>query len=290
MSAGRATLSVVVVASNEASRIARCFASASFADERLLVDTGSTDDTMEIARAAGFRVEERPWQGFGPTKAAALAMATGDWVLLLDADEAVTPELRAEIEAVLIGGRAERGFELCRRAFFLGRWMAHGGYYPDWVLRLVQRDAFEMSNDLVHERLRVDGAVGRLAGDIEHYTDRSLAEYLAKMVHYASLGAESAHASGRRFALHQLVLRPPAIFLKRFVLKLGCLDGMQGFLLALLSAVHVTIKYARLWELGRESGGSSSVSRALDPAATPPDRVPTTPDPAHRQDASRGAR
>jgi len=247
-------LSVVIVARNEATRIGRCLASAAFADERLVVDTGSDDATVEVARRAGARVIEVAWEGFGPTKARALAEANGDWLLLLDADEEVTPEL-----AVAIGARAatdpqQDGYAVCRRSFFLGKWMGHGGWYPDWVLRLVPRRHHAMSSAAVHESLSVPGATHRLEGELLHHTDRTLAEYLDKMVRYADLGARQAFENGRRFRWSDLLLRPPAVFWKRLLLRAGFLDGAHGVLLALLSSVHVTIKYVRLWELGRDAG------------------------------------
>ncbi len=250
-------LSVVVVARDEEERIAACLEAARFADELLVVDTGSLDRTRDIAAAHGARVEELPWEGFGPTKAAALALARGAWILLLDADEVVDTRLAASIQAVVsVPDGADRqiqpeGYELCRRALFLGRWMGHGGWYPDWVLRLVRRGSYTMSADLVHESLRVGGRVARLAGELRHHTDPDLPRYLQKMVSYADLSARSLHAAGRRCRVDQLLLHPPAMFLKRYVLQAGCLDGVHGLLLALLSSVHVLIKYARLWELGR---------------------------------------
>jgi len=250
-------LSVVVVARDEEERIAACLEAVRFADELLVVDTGSRDRTRAIAAAHGARVEELPWEGFGPTKAAALVLARGDWILLLDADEVVDARLAAAIQAAISlpdGVPREglpAGYELCRRALFLGRWLRHGGWYPDWVLRLVRRDCFTMSADLVHERLEVRVVVARLAGELRHYTDPDLPHYLQKMVTYADLGAQSLHAAGRRCRIDQLLLHPPAMFLKRYLVQAGCLDGVHGLLLALLSSVHVLVKYARLWELGR---------------------------------------
>lgn len=251
-------LSVVIVARDEERRIGPCLAAVQFADELLVVDTGSTDGTRELARAGGARVEELEWRGFGPTKAAALELARGEWVLLLDADEVVDTELARAIRAVVQGGDAPTaGYELCRRGLFLGRWMRHGGWYPDWVLRLARRDACRMTMDAVHERLEVDGSTARLAGELLHYTDPDLPHYLAKMSTYADLGAQALHAAGRRCRLHHLLLRPPATFWKRYVLKQGWRDGMHGLLLAFLSAVHVFVKYARLWELGHRGDGGA---------------------------------
>jgi hypothetical protein len=136
--------------------------------------------------------------------------------------------------------------------------MRHGGWYPDWVLRLVRRGRFTMTHDRVHEGLQVDGEVARLAGDIDHHTDPDLACYLEKMSRYARLGAEDLHAQGRRFRAWRLLLNPPAVFVKRYLLKLGFLDGLHGLLLALLSSVHVLLKYARLWELEQAARSAGS--------------------------------
>ncbi|MGD8396761.1 MAG: glycosyltransferase family 9 protein, partial [Candidatus Eiseniibacteriota bacterium] len=239
-----------------------------FADELLVVDTGSRDRTPELAAAHGARVVELPWRGFGPTKDAALRLTRGDWILALDADEVVDARLAGAIRSVVEAPRRSgplpdrpesgcpahagpAGYAVCRRGFFLGRWLAHGGWYPDWVLRLVRRGAFTMSHDAVHESLTVDGPVARLEGELLHLTDPDLAGYLRKMITYADLGARMLYDRGVRFRVVQLLVHPSATFLKRYVLKQGWRDGLPGLLLALFSAVHVLVKYARLWELGR---------------------------------------
>jgi glycosyltransferase involved in cell wall biosynthesis len=254
----RASLSVVVVARDEEERIGACLDSVAFADERLVVDTGSSDQTRELAKARGARVIELAWRGFGPTKAEALGLAAGDWVLLLDADERVDRALAGEIGKVLEGGNGPEGppgfagyagYEVCRRARFLGRWLEHGNWGPDWVLRLVRRGAFVMSPRPVHESLSVAGRRGRLAGELLHETDPDLHRYLTKLDLYTSLAADDLADRGVRFRLRDLLIRPPAIFVKAYVLRAGFRDGLPGFLIAVLSATHVFVKYAKLWEI-----------------------------------------
>ncbi len=246
---------MVIVTLNEEARLPACLDSVDWAAERLVVDTGSSDRTRELAVAAGARVVERPWEGFGPTKSAALGLARGDWVLLLDADERLTPDLRAAIEAALALDDPEvAAYAVCRRSLFLGRWMRHGGWYPDWVVRLVRRDRFTMTADRVHERLLADGPVERLAGDLLHETDPDLQTYLKKMVHYAALGGQALAERQVEFRPSMLCVRPAATFFKRLVWRSGWRDGLHGWVLAGLSSVHVFLKYAHLWERQRGEG------------------------------------
>lgn len=271
---GGTSLSVVIVARDEEDRIGACLESVAFADERLVVDTGSTDRTRELAAAHGARVIERPWRGFGPSKAEALGLVDGDWVLLLDADERVDATLAASIRDVVGGGDGSRGqegsrgqdssrgqvtsaacdgYELRRRARFLGRWLAHGGWGKDYVLRLVRRGAFVMTPRPVHESLAVAGRRGRLHGELLHETDPELKRYLKKLDLYTSLAAEDLAGRGVRFRLRDLLLHPPVVFIKNYVLRAGFRDGVPGFLIAVLSSFHVFVKYAKLWEI--ESAG-----------------------------------
>jgi glycosyltransferase involved in cell wall biosynthesis len=264
-----ATLTVVVVARDEESRIGACLDSVAFADERLVVDTGSTDRTRDVASAYGARVVDLKWRGFGPTKAEALDLAGGDWLLLLDADERVDPTLASAIGAAIGQTRSDspEGYELCRRSLFLGRWLSHGGWYPDWVLRLVRRGKFRMVEAPVHESLEVSGRRGRLPGELLHETDPDLGRYLRKLDLYTDLAARDLAARGARFRLRDLVLRPPATFVKRYLLKAGFRDGVPGFLLAALSATHVLVKYARLWELAAARRGAAAERAESERAA-----------------------
>ena len=241
------------MARNEAANLPRALASVQFADEVIVGDTGSTDNTAEIARQLGARVVSCTWRGFGPTKAEALSHATGDWVLSLDADEEVTAELAEQIRAVVADESNKFiAYRLTRQANFLGRWIRHSGWYPDFVLRLYRSGRAHVTDDLVHERIVADGKIGTLAGLLRHYTDPTIDHYLEKMREYTQLSAEQLHAAGRRCRWWDLVLRSPFMFVKMYIVKLGFLDGWQGFLLAFFSSVHVFTKYARLKSL-RES-------------------------------------
>ncbi|MFO7767723.1 MAG: glycosyltransferase family 2 protein [bacterium] len=245
-------LSVVIMVRDAAEEIGPCLASVQGAGEVLVADTGSTDATAEIAERQGARVERLQWQGFGKTRAAAFALARRDWILWLDADERVTPELWNAVARVIEGeSEALSGYEVRRRANFLGRWMKGGGWGRDWVLRLFRRDVYEVEERPVHEGVKVAGAVGRLEGELLHYTDPTLAHYLGKFNRYTTLAAGELHRTGRPSRVSDVIFRPPATFLRMYVLKGGFVDGLPGFILAWLSATYVFVKYAKLWELNR---------------------------------------
>lgn len=248
-----ATLSVVVLALNEERNIHDCLSSVGWADEILVVDSGSTDRTAEIARRHTRHVLSLPWEGYGATKNAALRSATGTWVLWLDADERVTPELADEIRSAL---GAERpgvdAYSMPRRAYFLGRWMRHSGWYPGRVTRLFRRGRARFSERRVHEQLLVEGRVVPLQSDIIHHTDPDLHHYFRKFNRYTSLAAEEMAAEGRRCSAADLLLRPPFQFVKMYVLRGGVLDGVEGFILAVVSSAYVFVKYAKLWERTRQ--------------------------------------
>ncbi len=245
------TLSVIIIARNEAGRIETCLRSARFAEEIVLVDSGSADDTVAIARRYADRVIESEWRGYGPTKQLALENATGDWVLWLDADESVPPALRDEIRAVVDSDSTDHaGYHVARKTLFLGHWIRHCGWYPDYVLRLFRRGADpRFTDDEVHESLRIRGTTGYLKHPLIHDTDPTLHHYLSKFNSFTSLGARQLYLSGRRFRLTDLAFRPIFILFKMYVLKRGFLDGLPGFILCGLSACYVFTKYAKLWHL-----------------------------------------
>lgn len=243
------SLSVIIIARNEAWRIEACLKSARFADEIVLVDSGSTDDTVAIAREYADRVIETEWRGYGATKQLALEHAAGDWVLWLDADERVPPDLRDEILATVDTGE-HAGYRIARKTLFLGHWIRHCGWYPGYVLRLFRREADpRFTEDQVHESLRIRGPTGDLSRPLVHDTDPTLHHYLVKFNSFTSLGARQLYLSGRRFRLTDLVFRPIFTLLKMYVLKRGFLDGLPGLILCGLSACYVFTKYAKLWHL-----------------------------------------
>jgi glycosyltransferase involved in cell wall biosynthesis len=247
--AARATLSVVVVTLNEEERIRECLDSVAWADEVIVVDAESQDKTAAIAREATDHVIVRPWPGFAAQKNFGLDRATGDWVLSLDADEIVSPALREEIAGILAGGATVDGYAVPRRNVFWGRWVRHGGLYPDWQVRLFRRGRGRFADLAVHEAIRVDGTVGRLRGHLEHRSYRDVGDFLARADRYTSLAADEWVAAGRPSRpLRDMVARPIGRFLGMYVARGGFLDGWRGFLLATLYAYYVLMRSAKIWE------------------------------------------
>ena len=246
------TLSVVVITHNEEHNIGRLLESVNWADECIVLDSGSTDRTVEVARSLGAKVYCEPWKGYAPQKNSAIEKACGDWILALDADEAVEPELMAEIRYAIDRNPPAQGFRIPFKHFFLGRWMRHGGYYPDRKLRLFRRGQGRFGERPVHESVQVNGPVATLSHAILHYGYPSLEGYIRSMNRYSSLGAEIVLDAGRRrFSVINVFLRPLVTFLYNYVFRLGFLDGREGLLLHLYHAAYVSWKYAKAWELGK---------------------------------------
>ena len=256
----RLALSLVVVAHDAGRELADCLASATFAGETIVVDSGSRDDTVEIARRFGARVVVQPWLGYGPQKNFAVAQATHDWVLCLDADERATPELERAIRDALREPR-HAAYAMARRNRFLGRWLAHGEGYPDWNVRLFDRRRARWSEDAVHERVRVDGSIGRLSGDLLHASAESLERYLAKQNRYSTLQAEAMHARGERSSSLRLALSPLARFLRFYLLRGGFLDGSAGFVHIAVGAFASFCKHAKLRALERAEPAPAQSAR-----------------------------
>ena len=246
------TLSVVLITHNEAANLAACLESVAFADERIVVDSGSTDATAEIARGLGAHVVVTPdWPGFGAQKNRALALATGDWVFSLDADERVTPELARSLRAAIASNPPEAGYELSRLSNFCGQWMRHGDWYPDRVLRLFKRGVGRFSNDQVHERLIVDGRIGRLDGELLHYSMPTLGSALDKMNRYSSGRAVDKVAAGMRGGLASALAHGLWAFVRCYILRRGLLDGRLGFVLAVYVAEGTYYRYLKMGLLER---------------------------------------
>jgi glycosyltransferase involved in cell wall biosynthesis len=243
-------LSAIIITRNEARNIAACLDSVSFCDERIVVDSGSDDDTVAAAAAAGATVVVHPWSGFGAQKNFALAQARGDWVLSIDADERVTPPLAAEIMAT-VKAAAASGYEINRLSTFLGRPMRHSGWFPDYVLRLFRRDKARFSDDLVHERVICDGPIGRLAGVIDHHPVHSIEDALRRVDSYSTAGAVML-ASKRRVSFASGIGHGLWSFLRAYVVRLGFLDGREGFLLAVANAEGTYYRYMKAWLAGRQ--------------------------------------
>lgn len=242
-------LSATIITLNEEARLPRALASLAFCDEIVVVDSGSRDRTVEIARATGARVETRDWPGYAAQKNRAAELASHDWILSLDADEEVSPALRAEIEAL----RAEpepafHAYSFPRRARYLGRWIRASGWYPDRKIRLYDRRVARWEGDYVHEAVRTDEPVGRLDGDLLHYTCDSLEEHLATLNRYTSLAAAERRATGRPVGWRRLTLSPAWAFWRTYVLRGGFRDGFPGFVIAVMAAFYVFSKYAKARE------------------------------------------
>ena len=242
-------LSVIVITLNEEKNIRDCLQSVAWADEIVVVDSKSTDRTVEIAREFTEKIIITDWIGYSRTKKLALEQATCEWVLWIDADERATEDLKSEIRSVIKADPPQNGFEAARRAFFLGKWIKHCGWYQGYVLRLFRKNKGRFDENLVHEGVILAGERGRLKGDLVHFTDDSLEHYLEKFNKYTSLAAQRLFSQNRRAGFLAIILRAFFIFIKMYILRLGFLDGLKGFMLCLLSANYVAVKYAKLWEL-----------------------------------------
>jgi glycosyltransferase involved in cell wall biosynthesis len=244
----RAPLSAVIITRNAARVLPACLESVSFADETIVVDSGSSDDTRELAAARGARVLQKEWLGYGRQKQFAIEQAAHDWVLCVDADERVSPELAAAIQAAL-AAPASPVYRMARRNRFLGRWLAHGEGYPDWSPRLFNRLNARWSDDLVHEKVLYAVTPGTLRGDLMHDSFDDLSTYLERQNRYTTLAARQAYELGRGAGLAHLVLSPAVRFLKFYILRLGFLDGVPGLLHISIGCMNSYLKYAKLIEL-----------------------------------------
>ncbi len=248
------SLTVITITRDEERNIADCLESVRWADQIVVVDSGSKDRTVELARRHTSDVYGIVWEGYGHARNFALDHAAGPWILWLDADERVTPELAEEIQELVKRDEKEcSGYLVARRAYFLGKWIKHCGWYPSRVVRLFRKGRGRFSETRVHERLELQGNVGILRHDLLHFTDPDLRQYLTKLNKYTTLAAQDMAANGKAFGLWDLLVRPPFLFVKMYFLRLGFLDGIHGFVLSVLSSAYVFSKYAKLWELTRNS-------------------------------------
>ncbi len=242
-------ISVAIITRDAAEELERCLASVAFADEVIVLDQGSIDHTAEVCARHGATLHQSEWLGFGLTKARAVGLCRNNWVLSVDSDEEVTPALRAAIEA-LPADPAEAAFAVNRLSRFLGTWIRHCGWHPDWVVRLFDRRRAGFNDKPVHESIEVQGATGRLDGLLHHYTYETMEQYIAKLNRYTTLAAEEMHARGKRVGLLSAVVRAKATFLRMWILQGGILDGRAGWVLCLSSAFYVLAKYTKLWRMG----------------------------------------
>jgi glycosyltransferase involved in cell wall biosynthesis len=249
-------LSAVLIAQNEEAKLADALHSVSFCEDVVVVDSGSSDRTREVAAGLGARVVvNAPWPGFVAQRDFAVREARHDWVLALDADERVSPPLREEILALRAGSFTHAGYRMPRVAFYLGRWIRGTDWYPDPQVRLFDRTRARWEGDLVHESVRVHGSVGRLRGEIEHHPYADLADHLGKIDSYTTLWARQAFAAGRRTNVVDMTGGAFWAFFRNFVLKRGFLLGSTGFIVSVLNTHYTFIKLAKLRELAREAPG-----------------------------------
>ena len=256
------SLSVVIITRDEESNIGRTLASVGWADERIVVDSGSSDRTLEIARRHGATVFEESWKGYAQQKNSAIAKASGDWILSLDADEEVSPKLGESIRRAQSDDASKvAGYFIARRNLFLGRWIRHGGFYPDRKLRLFRRGKGDFVERAVHETMRVDGPTAVLEGDLIHNAYPTLTGYIETMNRYSSLGAEVAIEKGQISQslpsfLFNVRVRPALNFVWNYLFRVGFLDGREGFLLHLCHHGYVSWKYAKAWEATRKEAST----------------------------------
>lgn len=241
-------LSVIIIALDEEQRLGDCLASVSFADEVIVLDSGSTDATRDIAAAHGARVEvAADWRGYGVQKNRALDLATQDWVFSIDADERLTPELAQSIRQVMSAVGGPDCYEMSRSNYFCGRFLRYSGASPDYVLRLFRREKARFSDDLVHERVICDGPVGRLEGKLLHYSFRDFAEVLKKVDGYSTASARQALEAGKTATFGKAVARGLWTFLRTYILRRGFLDGAHGFAWAVSQAEGTYYRYLKIW-------------------------------------------
>lgn len=244
------SVSVTIITFNEEQNIGRALESVQWADEIVVVDSGSSDRTLEIARTYTDKVYVYDWPGYAAQKQRAVELASHDWVLSIDADEVVTPELKQEILRVL-EHPASDGYYISRLNYYLGYPIYHSGWAPDYQLRLFRKDKGRWRGAYVHESLHLDGVAGYLKSQLEHYSIQSLSAHHQRLDRYTTLAAEEIYSRGKSVGYGDLLLRPVATFLRNYVFKLGFLDGMAGLVVCYFSAYYVFLKFAKCWELSR---------------------------------------
>ena len=255
----RASLSAFIICCNEERNIERCLESVKWCDEIVIVDSGSTDRTLEIARRYTDKIFSREWPGFVAQKRFALTQCTSEWVLNIDADEVVSPELRAQIFMVLADasahGKQINGYSLSRVVFYMQRWWRRGGWYPEYRLRLCRRSATTWGGEDPHEKASVTGATRKLDGELQHYTYTNLTSQMHSLNKFSETAAQTMFKNGEHYSIFKLLIRPIARFFKFFILKSGFREGFPGFLVACIEAYYVFLKYAKLWELEKGFAG-----------------------------------
>ena len=246
-------ITATIITFNEEDRILECLSCLSCCDEVIVVDSGSTDKTRQMALSKGARVIERTWEGYSKQKNFAAGEARNDWILSIDADERLSIELADEIVAWKKVDSSAPAFSMPRRAFYLGRWIKHSGWYPDRKVRLYDRRFCRWEGDFVHESMKVNGNLGGLKGDLFHFPYRDWNDHVARIARYTELAAKAARSEGRRGSIGRLLLGPPLSFIKSFFLRAGFLDGWRGLVIAYMGARYVFDKELRLLTPGPPS-------------------------------------
>jgi glycosyltransferase involved in cell wall biosynthesis len=249
----RPTVSAIVVCFNEEENIGACLESLHWCDEIVVVDSFSTDRTIEICRRYTDRVMQRAWAGYVDQKAYALSQVTKDWVLVVDSDERVTPELRKEINQALAEDNNNYcGYAVPRLVFYLRRWWRRGGWYPDYSVRLFRRDRATWGGSEPHDKILVDGRVRRLRHPLHHFTYRDMEDHIRRINRFTSVSSQELLKDGRRWRVADALLRPAGRFLRCYFVQRGFMEGFAGFYVAVTAAMYVFLKYAKLWELELE--------------------------------------
>lgn len=241
-------VSVGIITKDEERNIEDALRSVAGAGEIIIVDSFSKDKTIEICRKYTDKIYQHEWEGYSRQKQKTVDYSKGPWVLILDADERLTPELRNEIEQTIKGTDCN-GFYISRKNYFLGRWIRHSGWWPDYTLRLFRKDKASFEEREVHEKVVLEGKAGYLKNPMEHYTYRSISDFIKKMENYSTLASIEIRQRSGRAGLYSVTVRPLATFIKMFFLRLGFLDGAHGLILAVLYSYYTFLKYAKTWEV-----------------------------------------
>jgi glycosyltransferase involved in cell wall biosynthesis len=243
-------LSIAIITKNEEENIRQCLQSVSFAGQIVIIDSGSTDSTLQIAAQLGCEVYHEEWRGFGPQKQSAIEKCRHPWILVLDADERIPADTADIIKKIVTDPDTEAaGFSFPRKNYFQGRWIKHAGWWPDRIVRLFRKEAGRMTTAIVHESVEVQGGVGSLDAAIEHYTESRLSKIIQKIDRYSTLGAQSAFQEGKKSSTGGAFLRAFFTFVQDYFFRMGILDGMPGLTLAVTDSINKFFKYAKLNEL-----------------------------------------
>ncbi len=242
-------VSVVIITRNEEDNMGDCLESVKWAGEVIVVDSESTDSTSAICKQYDVAFHTEPWKGFSRQKNSAIEKATKKWVLSLDADERITPALKGEIGAILSGPRSKDGYFIKRKNFFLGRWIKHCGWYPDYNLRLFKREKGLFGVREVHESVDLDGTAGHLENPMEHHTYKSIGDFMGRLDRYSTLAARELLKENKRYGMHHIIFRPVYTFVNMYIMRFGIFEGYYGFILSVFYSFYTFSKYVKLREL-----------------------------------------